>query len=93
MDAIAEDMKLTVDDAEFETYAKDMAASGGYQSPEAMYGLYGYGDVKYGAKYFKELYLYDLALEKVLEKTNVTVDPTLAESEEGTEAVGGTELP
>ena len=93
MDAIAEDMKLTVDDAEFEAYAKDMAAGGGYQSPEAMYGLYGYGDAEYGARYFKELYLYDLALEKVLEKTSVTVDPTLAESEEGTETVGETELP
>ena len=93
MDAIAEEMDLTVSDEDFEAYAQMMAASGGYESPEAMYGLYGYGDAEYGSRYFRDLYLYDLALEKVAENAKVTVDTTLLESEEGTETVEETELP
>ena len=93
MDAIAEEMDLTVSDEDFDAYAQMMAASGGYESPEAMYGLYGYGDAEYGSRYFRDLYLYDLALEKVAENAKVTVDTTLLESEEGTEAVEETELP
>lgn len=93
MDAIAEEMDLTVSDEDFEAYAQMMAASSGYESPEAMYGLYGYGDAEYGSRYLRDLYLYDLALEKVAESARVTVDATLLESEEGTEAVEETELP
>lgn len=91
MDAIAEEMGLEVDEEEYETYAQSVATSNGYESVEAMYELYGYGDAEYGARYFKELYLYDMALEKVLENTTVTVDPTLAESEEAAESVEETE--
>lgn len=91
MDAIAEEMGLEVDEEEYETYAQSVATSNGYESVEAMYELYGYGDAEYGARYFKELYLYDMALEKVLENTTVNVDPTLAESEEATESVEETE--
>ena len=91
MDAIAEEMGLEVDEEEYETYAQSVATSNGYESVEAMYGIYGYGDAEYGARYFKELYLYDEALEKVLENTNVNVDPTLLESEETTESVEETE--
>ena len=91
MDAIAEKMGLEVNDEEYETYAQSVATSNGYESVEAMYGLYGYGDAEYGARYFKNLYLYDEALEKVLANTTVNVDPTLLESEESTESVEETE--
>lgn len=91
MDAIAEEMGLKVDEEEYETYAQSVVTSNGYESVEAMYELYGYGDAEYGARYFKELYLYDMALEKVLENTTVNVDPALAESEETTESVEETE--
>lgn len=82
MDAIAEAMGLEVDEEEFRNYAENMATGNGYESADAMYELYGYGDVEYGARYFKDLYLYDMALEKVLENATVTIDPTLVESEE-----------
>lgn len=91
MDAIAEEMGLTVDEEEYESYAQSMATGNGYESVDAMYELYGYGDAEYGARYFKDLYLYDMALEKVLESTTVNVDPTLMESEETTESVEETE--
>lgn len=91
MDAIAEEMGLEVDEEEYETYANSVATGNGYESVEAMYELYGYGDAEYGARYFKELYLYDMALEKVLENTTVIVDPALAEIEEAAESVEETE--
>lgn len=91
MDAIAEEMGLEIDEEEYESYAQKVATSSGYESVEAMYGLYGYGDSEYGAKYFKDLYLYDEALDKVLEMTTVNIDPTLLESEETTESVEETE--
>ncbi|MCI5874614.1 MAG: FKBP-type peptidyl-prolyl cis-trans isomerase [Clostridiales bacterium] len=91
MDAITEKMGLEVDEEEYETYAQSVATSNGYESAEAMYGIYGYGDAEYGARYFKKLYLYDEALEKVLENATVNVDPTLVESEELTESVEETE--
>lgn len=91
MDAIAEEMNIEVDEEEYETYVQSMAQNSGYGAPEEMYAAYGYGDAAYGKRYFKELYLYDNALEKVLEKTTVNIDPTLAESEKAVESVEETE--
>lgn len=91
MDAIAQELELTVKDAEYEDYVELVVKNSGYESADAMYALYGYGDTAYGARYFKELYLYDQALEEVLAHTTVNVDPTLAESEARTEAVEETE--
>lgn len=85
MDAIAEEMGLSVDEEEYTTYVETIVSASGYGSADAMYEIYGYGDAEFGARYFKELYLYDMALEKVLETATVTEDPTLVESEEVTE--------
>lgn len=98
MDAIAEELGVTLDEAEYTTYVQQMATSNGYESPEAMYGLYGYGDAVYGERYFKKLYTYDTALEKVVANATVNVVPAAVDEEgtegveqEGTEALDATE--
>lgn len=85
MDAIAEEMGIALDEDEFETYVAKMVSNNGYESAEAMYKLYGYGDTAYGERYFKDLYTYDKALDKILETAEVTVDPAAAPETEGTE--------
>lgn len=82
LDAIAEEQGLVVDEDVYADYIANAVASSGYGSEETIYQVYGYGDAEFGARYFRELYLYDMALEKVLETATVTVDTTLAESEE-----------
>lgn len=80
--AIVDEMGLELDEEEYTTYVEGMVSSGGYESAEAMYALYGYGDAAYGESYFKDIYMCNLALEQLVNEAQVTVDPTLAESEE-----------
>lgn len=82
LDAIAEEMGLVVDEEEYTTYLNNAVLSSGYGTAETVYEIYGYGDAEYGERYFKELYLYDMTLDKLLETTTVIEDPSLAEAEE-----------
>lgn len=92
MDAIAEELGIEADEEELEAYVRQMVTQSGYESPEAMYNLYGYGDTEYGERYFKQLYVYDLALEKLIETANVNVEAgAAAEAVEATETVEETE--
>lgn len=90
MDAIVDELEIKVDDEELESYTQQMVTNNGYESAEAMYELYGYGDAAYGERYFRELYSYDLALEKVIENVTVKVEAPEAVETEGTEAADGT---
>lgn len=90
MDAIVDELEIKVDDDELESYTQQMVTNNGYESAEAMYELYGYGDAAYGERYFRELYSYDLALEKVIENVTVKVEAPEAVETEGTEAADGT---
>lgn len=80
--AIADEMGLEFDEEEYDSYVESMVSGSGYESAEAMYELYGYGDAAYGEKYFKNIYVCNLALEQLVNNAQVTVDPTLTESEE-----------
>lgn len=80
--AIADEMGLEFDEEEYDSYVESMVSGSGYESAEAMYELYGYGDAAYGEKYFKDIYVCNLALEQLVDNAQVTVDPTLTESEE-----------
>ena len=96
MDAIADELGIKVDEDELETYVQQMVTNNGYESAAAMYELYGYGDAAYGQTYFRDLYSYDLALEKVIENVTVKVEaPEAVDTEavdtEGTEIVEETE--
>lgn len=82
LSAIADEMGLEFDAEEYESYVESMVSGNGYESAEAMYELYGYGDAAYGEKYFKNIYVCNLALEQLVNNAQVTVDPTLTESEE-----------
>lgn len=100
MDAIVEELGITLDEDAFTSYVQQMVTNNGYESADAMYNMYGYGDTAYGEKYFRNLYTYDQALEKVMENATVNVDPgvaadgaddTEAQEADGTEALQETE--
>ena len=85
MDAIVDELAITVDEEEFDAYVQQIVSNNGYESEDAMYEMYGYGDTAYGARYFKELYTYDLALEEILKTATVNIEEPAAETEEETE--------
>lgn len=89
MDAIAEEMGVELDQEDYDTYVSQLVSSNGYESAEAMYNFYGYGDTVYGETYFNSLYTYDVALEDVT--ANAVVNVEAAEVLEDTEAVEETE--
>lgn len=80
--AVADEMGLKLDEEEYASYVDSMVSGSGYESAEAMYALYGYGDAAYGERYFREIYVCNLALEQIVNNAEVTVDPTLTESDE-----------
>jgi FKBP-type peptidyl-prolyl cis-trans isomerase (trigger factor) len=79
MDAIAEEMKLVLEEDEFADYVTQLVSSGSsygyYSDEEEMYAYYGYGDAAYGEQYLRDLYLYDQALEAIEETATVNVVP------------------
>lgn len=85
MDAIAEELGTEIDETELQTYVDSVVTSNGYESAEAMYTIYGYGDAAYGERYFRDLYLYDKTLETVMENVTVNIDAAAITEEEGTE--------
>lgn len=92
LDAITEEMGLTLDEDTYQSSVVSMAQSS-YGTVESMYNMYGYGDAVYGEAYLRKLYLYDQALDQVLETAVVTVTPAddAVESVEDTEAVESTQ--
>lgn len=80
--AIAAELGLQMDEEEYESYVEDMVSSGGYESKDALYELYGYGDIVYGERYLKDIYICNLALKQLTEDADVTVDTALAANEE-----------
>ena len=42
----------------------NLVSQNGYESVEAMYNIYGFGDTDYGKRYFADLYRYDQALDQ-----------------------------
>lgn len=78
MDAIAEELGIEADEEELSAYAQQLVTQNGYESVEAMYNIYGYGDTAYGERYFRDLYLYDIALDKIVENVTVTVEEPAA---------------
>lgn len=82
MDAIAGELGIEIDEDELSAYAGQLVTQNGYESVEAMYNIYGYGDTAYGERYFRNLYLYDQALEKVVENVTVNVETADALADE-----------
>lgn len=76
MDAIADELGVEVNQDDIDAYAEQLVSQNGYESVEAMYNIYGFGDTDYGKRYFAALYRYDQALDQLLETAVVTVDPS-----------------
>ena len=76
MDAIADELGVEVNQDDIDTYAEQLVSQNGYESVEAMYNIYGFGDTDYGKRYFADLYRYDQALDQLLETAVVTIDPS-----------------
>lgn len=92
MSAIAEKEGTTLVEEEFDTFIDSMVSSEGYGTRETMYELYGYGDVDYGEKYIRQLYIYNQALEAVMDATVVHEDSATEDAgAQGTEAVDDTQ--
>lgn len=87
MDAIVDELGIEADEDELLAYAEQLVTQNGYESVEAMYYDYGYGDTAYGESYFRKLYRYDLALDEIVANATVTVeDASLLEEETDVEA-------
>lgn len=89
MDAIVEDMGLTVTEEEFNTYIQNGIAAGQFANEEALFQSYGFGDAAFGESYLRKRCLYETALTKVVEKAVVKEAPAEAA---GTETVENTEM-
>lgn len=76
--AIAAELGLQLDEEEYTAYMENMVSAGGYESMDAMYEYYGYGDVSYGERYLRDIYMCNLSLEQLSENADVTVDASLA---------------
>ena len=85
MMTIAEEREITAVEEEFDAYVQQMVSSSGYESAEAMYSMYGYGDTAYGEAIFRRFYLCDRALDAVKETAVVTVEEAPEEAADGTE--------
>lgn len=91
MMTIAEEREITAVEEEFDAYVQQMVSSSGYESAEAMYSMYGYGDTAYGEAIFRRFYLCDRALDAVKETAVVTVAEAPEEAADGTESEAETE--
>ena len=91
MRAIAAKEGIELDEEGFNTYMENLVSYNGASSVDDIYENYGYGDAAYGEKYMQGIYLANLAMEKVKETAQITVEAPSEETVEATEAVDSTE--
>lgn len=88
METIAEKENVTLDEDGYSTYIQNLVSSNGFASEEDLYKNYGYNDAAYGEKYLRQIYVDNLALEKVKENVKVTeTNATETAGEAATEEV------
>ena len=46
------ELGVEVNQDDIDTYAEQLVSQNGYESVEAMYNIYGFGDTDYGKRYF-----------------------------------------
>ena len=91
MDAIADDLGIELDEEGYSARVQEIIAGAGYTSEDTLYRQYGFGDAAYGEKYFRDIYRYDTALEKLMETATVNVaEAAPTGAADGTEATDGT---
>ena len=88
METIAEKENVILDEDGYSTYIQNLVSSNGFASEEDLYKNYGYNDAAYGEKYLRQIYVDNLALEKVKENVKVTeTNATETAGEAATEEV------
>lgn len=85
--AIAREMGMELDTAQYEAELAERVAYYGLESADAMFESYGYGDITFGEKRMKEMYLQSKLLEKLAETAIVTIAEPAEETVETTEEV------
>lgn len=91
VDAIAQELGIEVDEAEYAEYVAQAVEEEYCNTAEELYTLYGYGDAAYGEKYFRDIYRYGKALEALADTAvveEVLVEPDT--TEETADGVDGT---
>ena len=83
MEAIAEKENVTLDEEGYATYIQNLISNNGYASEEALYKQYGYDDAAYGEAYLRQIYVDNLALEKIREMATVIEANSAETSTEG----------
>jgi FKBP-type peptidyl-prolyl cis-trans isomerase (trigger factor) len=92
MDAITEELGLTIDEDAYAEYVSTLISnSSSYSDEDSMYEYYGYGDRAYGETYFRKLYLYDRALDEVEATAVVTIRPEDEDPDAETDETEATE--
>lgn len=88
LQVIAEKEGITMDEDDFETRIASMVSYYGYGSADDLYSEYGAGDVEYGKLYMQQVYIEQLALDKLIASAVITYTSDDTEAvEEATEAV------
>lgn len=85
MEAIAEKENVTLDEEGYATYIQNLISNNGFASEEALYQQYGYDDAAYGEAYLRQIYVDNLALDKIRETATVTETNAADASAESTE--------
>lgn len=85
MRAIAAKEGIEFDEEGYNTYLQNIVSYNGAASEEQIYQNYGYGDAAYGEQYMKDIYLANLAMEKVKETAEITIGEPEEEAAESTE--------
>ena len=75
MMAIASKEGIEFDQEAYDAYMNNLVMYNGAEFVDAIYENYGYGDAAYGEKYMKDIYLANLALDKIQENAEITYAP------------------
>lgn len=71
METIAEKENVTLDEEGYASYIQNLVSNNGFASEEALYKNYGYDDAAFGEAYLRQIYVDNLALDKVKEKVKI----------------------
>lgn len=85
METIAEKENITLDEEGYSGYIQNLVSGNGYESEEELYKNYGYDDAAYGEAYLRQIYVDNLALEKLKDTVKINETNTDGETEEETE--------
>ncbi len=85
--AIAKEMGVELNTEGYEAELANYVAYYGLESAEPMFAAYGYGDVVFGEKRMKEMYMQTDLLDKLMETANITIAEPVEETDENTEII------